>query len=260
MYAKAFSWLAIVTLVSSAPAADPPVLKELSPSPKVIPRPTDPIPVDVGKYRFFSVEGYAGTSVTWEVDGTSVGIKEVATPVTLFGLVQGQPEPGEYPVPAGAVIVWGVNAGETRVVAYGVVDGKAKRLLSMVFTTGPPPDVEPIPKPKPVPVPVAGKLFGWVMIEDLAVPFANRGLTLNAAVAWSGTNGISHRTAGKNVVDASGKPPADMVPYLTRAAGKPVPQLFLITADGKLLYEGPAPTGADAPAAFIALLEKYKGK
>lgn len=169
-----------------------------------------------------------------------------------------------YTFPTGSVTIAVAGDKGGTVTLTSVVNGATaadaptvagKLVLTLTAPIPPPPD--PQPNPNPQPVPVVGKLFGWVMIEDLNVPFNNRGAVLNAAIAWSDANGINHRTAGKNVVDATGKPPADMVPYLIRAAGKPVPQLFLITAEGKLLYEGPA---SNDPDAFVALLSQYKGK
>lgn len=141
----------LALLFFAGPCLAQPALKELSPVKKEIPPPEVPTVVDMAKYRFYAVDGYTGP-VTWIVDGTSCGIKEVATPLTLFGVVQGQDSPGEYPIPAGAVIVWGkpTKPGEstlTKVQALGVVDGKATILLSLAFQTGPAPPVVPVVPP-----------------------------------------------------------------------------------------------------------------
>ncbi len=149
-------YLAFLLTVAPFLLTDPPVpppkpsLKELSPVKKETPPPGVPVMVDVAKYRFYTVDGYTGP-VTWIVKGSSVGIKEVDKPLTLFGLVQGQTDPGEYTIPANAVIVWGKSQGTTEVQALGVVDGKAAILLSLAFQTGPaPPEPEPVP-PGPAP-------------------------------------------------------------------------------------------------------------
>src|SRR5262245_21349627 len=105
--------------------AEPPRATELTPVPKVEPKPTDPIPVEVNKYRVYQVQNYTGP-VTWQVVGTAVGMKGAAKEFVLFGVVSGQTDPGEYPVPAGAMIVWGKEQGTTQASAWGVVDGKAK--------------------------------------------------------------------------------------------------------------------------------------
>jgi hypothetical protein len=147
-YAKA----TVLVLLFATPAwGQPPTIKELSPSPVVAPSPLTPIPVEINKYRWFSIGGYTGP-VTWQVVGKSVGTKETDKALTLFGVVSGQTDPGEYPVPADALIVWGKAGGLTAVSAWGVIDGKAKQLLALSFIVGPaPPGPGPDPQP-PQPV------------------------------------------------------------------------------------------------------------
>lgn len=149
----ALAWLAFA--IVGVQASDPVTvgIRELSPVPKNEPLPSTPIALDVGKYRWFEITGYKG-AVTWEVDGESVGMKEVTKPLTFFGPVMGQSEPGEFDIPVGSAIVWGKSKGLTKLTAYGVVDGKAKRLFSKSFTVDgsapkPPPDepVEPVKPP-----------------------------------------------------------------------------------------------------------------
>ena len=180
MHSKALAWLFTLSLgVASAqtpppvPAPVKPSLKELSPVKTEVPPPGVPVMVDVAKYRFYTVADYTGP-VTWVVDGTSCGIKEVETPLTLFGLVQGQADPADYPIPTGALIVWGKSSGTTKVQALGVVNGKPTILLSLAFQTGPAPptpvtpDVKPDPvKPDPVvPAPVAS--FRVIFVTESA--------------------------------------------------------------------------------------------
>lgn len=237
-------------IVMVALAADPPTMKELSPVPKNEPPPSAAVAIDVERYRWYAIDGYKG-EVTWEIDGESIGVKEVSKALTLFGKVQGQTEPGEYDVPVGAAIVWGKQKGVTKLTAYGVVNGKAKRLFSKSFEVD---GSAPIPPPKPDPV--VGKLAGWVLIEETSKPFLNRGAILTVGIQWSKENGIGYRTADQHVKDSSGQPPLDIVSYLAAAQKAGIPQLFLVTAEGKALYAGPVPSSSDE---FVALLKKHKG-
>jgi hypothetical protein len=164
----------LVLLLSAGPLFGQPVLKELSPrppAPKVEPPPGVNIPVDAGKYRYYSVDGYAGP-VTWIVKGVSVGVKEVEKPLTMFGVIQGFVDPGQYDVPAGAVIVWGKSEGVTDVQALGIVKDKPVILLSLAFQVGPAPpkpdDPKPDdPKPKP-PQPVTS--FRVIFVRETKTP------------------------------------------------------------------------------------------
>lgn len=256
---------ALVFLLLAAPAwgADPPRLKEHSPVPKKETNLADLIPVEAGKYRFFGVttddgKPYAGP-VTWVTDGTSVGIKEVEKAMTLFGVISGFEEPGEYDVPAGDVIVWGKvlkpgESGITSVQAWGVVDGKAKMLLALKFLVGPAP-----PKPDPTPDPVVGKMSAFIVIEPSGVILPNRAALIKAADEWQNANQMGRRWVYDNVIDQTGKPPADLVTWLNRAKGKSLPHLYCITAEGGILFEGPLDTSS--PDNLKAQLSKYnKGK
>lgn len=164
------SLLAFAIGAMGVSGADAPKLKELSPVKVPEAKATDPLPVEVNKYRWFAVENYDGP-VTWHVDGASVGMKETTKPVDLFGIVSGQTDPGEYPIPAGALIVWGKAQGVTKAVAWGVVDGKAKQLLSLSFLVGPAPPVTPVDPVTPVqpPAPVVVKEARVIFIKESGV-------------------------------------------------------------------------------------------
>lgn len=133
-------------------AADPPVvphLRELSQTPADDPIQATPTKVESGRYRYYKVDGYVG-EVTWEIDGTSVYFREVVKPLLLLGVLHGATEPGEYDVPAQAIVVWGRSEGTTTVKALGVVNGKARTLFKKVFIVGKMPQPPPDPKPDPI--------------------------------------------------------------------------------------------------------------
>ena len=113
---------------------------------------------------------------------------------------------------------------------------------------------KPTPPVDPV---VTAKRVLLVLVEETGEAVATRGAMFAdrkladrikaKATLW--------KVVDKDVVDASGKPPADMVPYLNLAAGKKLPILFLLDLDTrKLVYQGDAPMTAPA---MLALLEKW---
>lgn len=140
------------------------------------------------------------------------------------------------------------------------VGGDAKsvirRTLDVQAGTGPRPP--PDPQPKPEPKPYVGK-FRMIVIEETEQAANNRGqffadADLQAYLA-SKLSGKA-RIADQNVVDATGKPPRDLVPYLERAKGKPLPQVYLVGDDGTILYEGDLPK---TPGELLATLRKVGG-
>lgn len=234
--------------------SDPPKIRELSPVPKAEPRPNEPIPLDVNKYRFYSVDGYAGP-VTWLSEGGSAGLKEVGKALTMFGVIHGQSDPGEYDVPPGALIVWGKEQGTTKVTALGVVDGKAKVLLSLTLQVGPRPPPTPEPKPKPDPVVVKG-LKAYLVVEETDTTWPERGASLVAAKQWADKNGVGHRWVDQDVKDATGQVPSDLKPWLDRAKGRKLPMIYLVGENGKILAEQDLPLTKDG---LLALLQSAKG-
>lgn len=128
--------------------------------------------------------------------------------------------------------------------------------VTLDVNAGPRPPPEPDPKPEPKPY--VGK-FRMVVIEETEQAANNRGqffadadLQAYLAAKLSG----KARIADQNVVDPTGKPPRDLVPYLERAKGKPLPQVYLVGDDGTILYEGDLPK---TPAELLATLRKVGG-
>lgn len=132
-----------------------------------------------------------------------------------------------------------------------------------------PPPLPPVINDKPVPV-IIGKAWGWVLVEETAKGFPNRGPILAAAVPWTESKNVKHRVIDKDVLDANGKIPADAIPYLVsvgaivrnadgtytkQAPTKPLPHLFIVTDQGGVYWEGDAPTAG--PAAFTGKLGEY---
>lgn len=156
-----------------------PALVEMSKVRAEPPRATDAVLLDKGKSRFYKVANYEGP-VTYELTGSSISIKEVEK-ATMLGIVKhGETLPSYEDVAAGSVILFGVEAGPAELSAWGIVNGKPKRLLSQSFMVrggsddgkkddgkkddgkvNPDPDV----KPKPDPVVKVDKLR-LILIRD----------------------------------------------------------------------------------------------
>ena len=127
--------------------------------------------------------------------------------------------------------------------------------LEVEMGTGPPIDDE---KKKDDAKPFTGK-FSMVVIEETTDAANNRGQffadkELQAYLAAKLTS--KARIADKDVVDATGQPPKDLLPYLTRAKGKTLPQVYLIAPDGTVLMEGDLPK---TPGELLAVLKKVGG-
>lgn len=182
--------------------------------------------------------------------------------------VTGTLAPGTYAlVPVGDVKAWQDHAAtivRVRAMAQALLDA-----------TGPPapappepqpkpepkpapkPEPPPQPKPQPSPTPASvGKL--WVVVVETPAGAPARGQLFSdpALTAYMKIKGNHFRIIDQNVRDASGKTPADVAPYLALAAGKTLPQAFVVDPGGHLLYSGTLPQTADA---LVALLKKVGG-
>jgi hypothetical protein len=118
------------------------------------------------------------------------------------------------------------------------------------------PDPKPGPDPNPNPGPVAK---AWiVVIEETQEASAQRGKFLEdrALVDYVAGKKWAVRVADKDAKGPDGKPPADLAPYLTRASGKQLPQMYIVSDARDVLYEGAVPA---TPADLLALLRKLGG-
>lgn len=120
-----------------------------------------------------------------------------------------------------------------------------------------------IPGPGPVPVPVPDPIvtptkLGIYYIEESSDNVAGRGaLFANAELAARvKAKGHRWRVADLQVTGPDGKPPMDLVRYLTLTNGKPVPQVFLVDESGTIRFQGDAPVKASD---LLALITKFGG-
>lgn len=123
----------------------------------------------------------------------------------------------------------------------------------------PPPPVPPVPPVPPPPVPPAPITRAWVVvIEESAEASADRGRWLadKGIRDYLTAKGWKLRVADKDVKDGSGNTPKDLQPYISRASGKKLPQIFVVDQDGKVRHEGDLPTST---ADLLAVLKKIGG-
>lgn len=111
-------------------------------------------------------------------------------------------------------------------------------------TPNPTPEPKPTPDPKPKPEPYVGKWF-LIVVEETETAAINRGQYFGDATLKTYLAGrLAERptVVDKDVIDGrTNKPPADLVPYLDRARGKRLPQLYLVGENGRILLEGDLP-------------------
>lgn len=121
---------------------------------------------------------------------------------------------------------------------------------------GPQPNPNPQPGPQPNPAPVpAGKRF-LVIVEETSEAVPARGLILanpdlSARIA---AQGHKWRIVDKDNKTAAGNTPTDIKPYITEAAGKKLPRLYIVAPDGTVCWYGDCPQGNDAAPAILKLL------
>jgi hypothetical protein len=163
---------------------------------------------------------------------------------------------GAYAIGLGAV------PGSYKVAAYaGDKDGATEPAYCTVVVEGeapPGPKPGPGPKPDPKPDPVVRPLAYLVVVEETVEASGVRGAMLRdrALLELMAARKYVARVVDKDVRDGDGNVPRDVRPYVERARGKSLPQLYLVAKDGAVLYEGACPkTAAD----LVALLKKIGG-
>lgn len=112
-------------------------------------------------------------------------------------------------------------------------------------------------KPKPSPI-VKAQRLAVMIIEETGEAVGTRGAMFASRKLsdWITAKQTVWRVADKDAKNAAGQTPADLVPYINLAAGKKLPQIFILDmATNKLLLQGDCPTTADA---LLALMEKYQ--
>jgi hypothetical protein len=120
----------------------------------------------------------------------------------------------------------------------------------------PKPDPGPDPKPDPTP-PGPTKLF-VVIVEASGQAVAQRGQMLSdpALTKRFTEKGHHWRVVDQHVLGVNGQTPADVAPYIAEAKTKTLPQVFLVTPQGRAVFKGDLPRTA---AELLALIERHGG-
>lgn len=162
---------------------------------------------------------------------------------------------------SGRSLVVVVRAGKVSVIAVAASEsGELSEFAEVVFDAATPDPVKP-PSPPTPPAPRPGvKLKAVVVYEsaDASTAGADYFSSKELAARWRERSHLPPTLADQNVKDPeTGTTPAKLKPYIDRARGKTLPQLYLVdSATGDVLYEGPLPT---TPALMLDLLTKIGG-
>lgn len=152
--------LAVVGFATTAPP-DKPTLGELPavrPAVPLLPKPDEPRPLSIDRFRLFWVANYSGTiPLRWTatpLDETAqLDFIELPNGAPAVGILEGDSRAKAHRPPEGAsnaVAVWGLSPGRVLLTADGVEEGRIVTLVRVVIAVGGP--TQPIPVP-PVPIP-----------------------------------------------------------------------------------------------------------
>lgn len=159
---------------------------------------------------------------------------------------------------SGRSLVVVVRAGKVSVIAVAASEsGELSEFAELTFDAATPDPVKPPSPPAPR---VGVKLKAVVVYEssEASTAGADYFSSKELAARWRERSHLPPTLADQNVKDPeTGATPVKLKPYIDRARGKTLPQLYLVAADtGDVLYEGPLPT---TPAAMLELLTKIGG-
>lgn len=181
------------------------------------------------------------------------------------------------PIDGGRKIVFASGDPGTFVFVGAATNGKEVSLVihAVELTVGGKPNPPPAPPAPPAPpddgttppqppapdgqtTPVTATKLYMVIVEETANAVAERGQLLRDRTLAARVKAKGHkwRIVDQNIVGPDGKPPADVKPYLDLARGKGLPQIFLVTPAGKMIYQGNLPVAAPA---FLQLIQKFGG-
>ena len=161
---------------------------------------------------------------------------------------------------SGRSVVVVVKSGTVTVFAVAAVADEQSEFAEVVFKSAEPLP-KPAPGPKPDPTPAAAVKIKMVTVYESeeastgsAKFFADKAL----AARWKDKGHLPWVNVDQNTKDPdTNATPAKLKPYIDRAAGKTLPQTYLMdSATGTILYEGPRP---ETPAALILILDKIGG-
>ena len=149
--------------------------------------------------------------------------------------------------------VWRVDPDGRILVAAVVGDDIVLEDFPWKVTPGPEPQPEPQPEPEPQPIPSGPKTVIWIEESGQRTPQQAAAIIDKNVRAAIDAARWTLRVTDVDVVDESGRPPADLAPYLERARHAGLPWMVILE-DGREVYTGKAPP--DLPS-FVILLRRY---
>ncbi len=200
-------------------------------------------PVPANSFAVVSLKLEKGDSVLWDVSPEPTKVKEYTDGDTAYAHFNG---PSGTKYTASAFVVNFETKKTTR-----------KKIVVTMGQAPQPPPVPPDPQPKPQPDPTPiGTVKRFVVVEDTSKADTWRGAILGApkVAEFYKAAGLSHRLID---VNADGED-ATATAYKQLAAGKELPWLWLLDADGKRIKDQKCPT-TDADA-FIKAFDSHAGK
>jgi hypothetical protein len=157
------------------------------------------------------------------------------------------------PVPGNYLVHLHSDAGGEPVPVLVVIEGVAP---------APPVPVPPAPVPPPIPPepkPVAGPLW-LVVVEETGDAKPDRGAFWRSPFTLAAVKGHTVRRTDKDAKDKEGNAPADLAPYIARASGKALPQLYVVASNGAVLSEGALPASGAALQSLMSKLTKAEAR
>jgi len=194
-----------------------------------------------------TAENAADAALIWDVDREdSVDIEEIGNRLLFTG------PPGTYKIKCRA---FRIKEGKTSV--------ESARVTVVIGAGTPdpfPPDPNP-PNPKPDPVPPEPEkpAKAWlVVIEETADAAKDRGRYFRdkGITDYLKSKGWKPRIFDKDVVDPTGKTPADLAPWLALVKSQKLPWFFIVDQTGLIRDKGELPSD---PADLLARLKKIGG-
>ncbi len=193
------------------------------------------------------------------LDGQDLGFVAAWADVNAAQVDELRPTPGQR-----RFLFVGTKAGVYPLVFWSKGEAAGATLFVTVAAGGKPdprPDPDVIVNPDndpPKPPPQEPSRLFVVVVDETEALSKDRGRLLNdkALAARFAEKGHTLRSVDKDVVGPDGKPPADVSRFLSRANGKPYPQVFLVDEKGKTRVQADLP--AD-PAKLLDLIKQAGG-
>lgn len=163
--------------------------------------------------------------------------------------------PAELLKDSHTAVVSAARAGRYRLLAYTAADDEPSAPALTVVVVG---EAPPTPPPPPPPPPPVAKTCWVVVVEETADAAATRGTYFadKNLRAYLTARQWHWRAADKDVVDRTGRPPADLKPYLDMAKGKALPLYWVVDEAGRVRSSGPLPA---TPADLLQALKSIGG-